>query len=154
MKPRPRKTGAKVTTELIKHLEMIQAVVTRLASNSFLIKGWTLTVSAAFYGFTVNKNDWRLGAMGSAVGVVFWFLDSYYLRQERMYRCLYDEVRSEQNSIPIFSLNARKYHKRVTRRGAFFSTTLSFFYGPIVAVGLILVAIYVTRDSNAQLPCD
>lgn len=37
-----------LTTEEIKHLELIQAVVTRLANGSFLIKGWTMTVAGIF----------------------------------------------------------------------------------------------------------
>ena len=28
------------------HLEMIQAVITRMAGNSFLIKGWSVTLVA------------------------------------------------------------------------------------------------------------
>ena len=37
--------------ENVKHLELIQAIITRLASNSFFIKGWALTVAAATFGF-------------------------------------------------------------------------------------------------------
>jgi len=34
-----------------KHLELIQAVITRMAGNSFLIRGWSVTlVSALFTG--------------------------------------------------------------------------------------------------------
>ena len=33
---------------VVKHLELIQAVITRLANNSFLMKGWALTVTGAF----------------------------------------------------------------------------------------------------------
>jgi hypothetical protein len=38
----------------LKHLEFIQAVITRLANDSFLRKGWALTVAGAFYGFAVK----------------------------------------------------------------------------------------------------
>ena len=31
----------------IAHLEMVQAVITRMAGNSFLIKGWSVTLVAA-----------------------------------------------------------------------------------------------------------
>ena len=33
--------------QVIKHLEIIQGVVNRLASNSFLIKGWSMTILSA-----------------------------------------------------------------------------------------------------------
>ena len=32
---------------VIKHLEMLQGVINRLGHNSFLIKGWSLTIIAA-----------------------------------------------------------------------------------------------------------
>ena len=31
-----------VNVDRVKHLELIQAIVTRMAGNSFLIKGWTV----------------------------------------------------------------------------------------------------------------
>ena len=33
----------------LKHLEMIQAVITRMAKNSFLLKGWSITLTAAIF---------------------------------------------------------------------------------------------------------
>jgi hypothetical protein len=30
-----------------KHLELIQAVISRMAGNSFLLKGWSVTLAAA-----------------------------------------------------------------------------------------------------------
>ncbi len=32
-----------------KHLEFIQGVINRHNSNSFMIKGWTITITAALY---------------------------------------------------------------------------------------------------------
>ncbi len=37
------------TEPILKHLEFIQAVIARQANNSFLVKGWGLTVARAFY---------------------------------------------------------------------------------------------------------
>ncbi len=69
----------------IKHLEMIQAVVARLAGNSFLIKGWALTLTGAFLGFAVNKSSSGLAAAALIPIVFFWGLDTYYLRAERLF---------------------------------------------------------------------
>ncbi len=65
---------------ILKHLEFIQAVIARLAGNSFLIKGWALTVTGAFYGFAVHGSDWRLAALGLLPALTFWGLDGYFLR--------------------------------------------------------------------------
>ena len=32
----------------IKHLEMIQAVIVRMGNNSFLLKGWSVTLISAY----------------------------------------------------------------------------------------------------------
>jgi hypothetical protein len=127
-----------VPIERIKHLEMIQAVISRLAGNSFLIKGWTLTVSAALYGFAVHKPSWRLAAMGIAVSAMFWVLDSFYLRGERMHRCLYDDVRLADNTVPAFSLDTRQYRARISRRKTFFSFTLTTFYLMPIGIGAVV----------------
>ena len=35
------------TEKIVKHLEMIQAVINRLGNNSFLLKSWSMTVIVA-----------------------------------------------------------------------------------------------------------
>jgi len=35
------------TTQMVKHLEMIQGVINRLGHDSFLIKGWSMAILAA-----------------------------------------------------------------------------------------------------------
>src|SRR4051812_26441753 len=87
-------------------MEMIQAVVSRLAGNSFLIKGWALTLTGAFLGFAVNKDDSGLAAAALVPILVFWALDTYYLRAERLFRALYDRVRSSADAIDPFFMGA------------------------------------------------
>jgi hypothetical protein len=130
-----------VPVELIKHLEMIQAVVARLAGNSFLIKGWALTVSATLYGFAVDRAAWGLAAMGVLVSGIFWYLDSFYLRGERMHRRLYDDARLADGAIPPFSLDTRRYHGQVSRLGTFLSVTLVTFYVMPIAIGVVVIAV-------------
>lgn len=117
---------------------MIQAVIARLAGNSFLIKGWTLTVSAALYGFAVRQPAWGLAAIGITISGMFWVLDSFYLRGERMHRCLYDDVRLAGSTIPAFSLDTREYRVTISRRKTFFSFTLTTFYLMPIGVGAIV----------------
>lgn len=72
-----------------KHLEFIQGVVTRLANNQFLIKGWSLTVAAAVYGYAATHRAWAVALIGIVVSAGFWALDAYFLRQERLFRFLW-----------------------------------------------------------------
>ena len=41
----------------IKHLEMIQAVINRMASNSFMLKGWALTLVAGIMALSAKDTD-------------------------------------------------------------------------------------------------
>ena len=128
--------------ENVKHLDWIQAIVARLASNSFHIKIWCITVTAAIYGIVVNRVDWRLFAIGAFAVAAFWFLDSYFLRQERLFRLLYDYVRSDVRAVPRFSMHTTRFQSRVNRRAVFLSTTLISFYGMLGGVGFALLLLY------------
>jgi len=87
----------------LKHLEFIQAVITRLANDSFLMKGWALTVTGAFYGFAVKGTSWQVAAIGLMPVLVFWGLDAYFLRQERLFRGLYDQVRQRNPAVEVLA---------------------------------------------------
>jgi hypothetical protein len=79
--------------EDIKHLEFVQAVIARQAGNSFLLKGWSITVAVALFAFAAKDTDPRFAILALFPALAFWALDAYYLRQERLYRELYDHVR-------------------------------------------------------------
>jgi hypothetical protein len=76
----------------VEHLKMIQGVIGRLAGNSFLIKGWSVTIAAGLSAFARTEADRSLAWIGVGVVAVFALLDAYYLAVERVYRQLYDEA--------------------------------------------------------------
>jgi hypothetical protein len=124
-------SSAGITAEEIKHLELIQAVVTRLANGSFLIKGWTMTVAGIVFGLAANNWSWKVAATGMIPITGFWLLDSYYLRQERLFRKLYDGVRRSDPSIEPFSMNIAPYHQQVPWGKVIRSHTMVNFYGTL-----------------------
>ena len=76
----------------LKHLEFIQNVITRMNTNSFQIKGWAITiVSASLALYAATKNECFI-LVGVFPSLIFWFLDAYYLTQERKFRGLYNDV--------------------------------------------------------------
>lgn len=125
----------------LKHLEFIQGVITRLGTNSFLVKGWALTVAAAFYGFLASRLDWPVALAGLAPLLAFWALDGYYLWQEMLYRRLYDDVRAPGSTVELMSMSTAPYLGTVSWRRAVFSRTPLFFYGALVLVDALLVAV-------------
>ena len=73
-----------------KHLEFIQNVITRMNTNSFLIKGWMVTLVSALFALAAKDSDPRYVLVTFIAIPVFWLLDGFYLSQERQYRGLYD----------------------------------------------------------------
>lgn len=74
----------------IKHLELLQSVVNRMASNSFLIKGWVTTLSSALFALSAKDSDQSYAFLAVYPALVFWGLDAYYLQLERKFRKKYD----------------------------------------------------------------
>jgi SLOG cluster2 len=84
-----------MTNDYIQHLRMIQRVIDRLANNSFMYKGWSVVLVSAL--LTLTARDLRPGYALVALlpTVCFWWLDAYYLRQERLFRRLFEQVRAK-----------------------------------------------------------
>ena len=83
-------------TEVVQHLQMIQLVIARMNSNSFLLKRWSLVLLVAFllYGQRdENTISLALAGLGVFSILAFWLLDSFYLWQERGYVALHNAVR-------------------------------------------------------------
>lgn len=82
-----------MSSEQIKHLEFIQGSITRLAGNSFLLKGWSVTLAIALLGLAAKDSNPKFALLALIPPIYFWALDAYYLRQERLFRKLYDQIR-------------------------------------------------------------
>ena len=78
--------------ENIKHLELIQKTVERLAANAFTIKGICVPLVSAVVGAAATHEP-KLFWLGLFAVAVCWALDSYYLSLERQFRSLYEKVR-------------------------------------------------------------
>ena len=74
--------------DIIKHLELIQGVINRMAQVSFILKGWTVTLLVALFAVVANSTNWGLMLFSLTPICIFWGLDAYYLRQERLFRSL------------------------------------------------------------------
>jgi len=90
----------------IKHMEMIQAVVARLGNNSFVVKGWAITVAGAFFAFAVSRDDPSVAFAGLVPVIAFYWVDVYFLQAERLFRVLFDQVRVGDPSVQPFFMGA------------------------------------------------
>ena len=72
----------------LKHLEFIQGIITRMANNSFMLKGWAVTLVAGIFALSSKDSDQLYSIISIIPVIAFWGLDSYYLLQERLYLSL------------------------------------------------------------------
>ncbi|MDY6994143.1 MAG: hypothetical protein SVR94_16275, partial [Pseudomonadota bacterium] len=90
--------------DLLKEIDLIQGIITRMANTSSLIKGWTITLISVIFAY---KSDTSAVYFIFIPIIAFWFLDAYFLQHERMYRQLYSWVIKHrlENDAHLFSLN-------------------------------------------------
>ena len=131
----------------LKHLEFIQGVVNRLASDSFRIKGWSVVLVAALLVLLAREGRPDFLYIGLVPVLFFWGLDGYFLWQERLFRALYDHVRGLDEKAVDFSMDTRPFRTGYSRTwlGATLSVTLVLFYGALIA------AIVLTALINGQV---
>ena len=78
---------------LLKEIDLIQACINRMAQNSFMIKGWTISLIAVVLALFPESFDLSgLCLVGIVVTLCFWYLDAFFLRTEKLYRWKYDWV--------------------------------------------------------------
>ncbi|HIF9205526.1 TPA: hypothetical protein ACX6S8_003937 [Photobacterium damselae] len=119
----------------IAHLTFIQGVINRMGQNSFLLKGWSITVVAALFALAAQGANKQFVLIAYFPALMFWLLDGYFLYQERLFRKLYEKV--SYNEIPSdnFTLNTSSVRNEVSHYGsAILSKTLLLFHGCIIAV--------------------
>ncbi len=66
----------------IAHLGFIQGIITRMGTNSFLLKGWSVTLVAAMFALAVKDADKSFMLIAYFPVFVFWALDASFLHQE------------------------------------------------------------------------
>ena len=123
-----------------KHLEFIQGAINRMAGNLFFLRGWTITLIVALFAFFVKDANTDFIFVVYFPVIIFWILDGYFLSQERLFRALYNHVRKLDEKEIDFSMNTSEYNedKRNSWLRSMFSSTLLFFYLPLVGVMLLV----------------
>lgn len=118
--------------ERLKHLELIQATIQRLASYSFAYKGWAITAVGAVLALSADRRT-DASMVAALIAAAFSLLDAYYLRQERLFRCLYSSVAARQ--VTDMSMDTSAFAAQVPSlvRGVA-SPSVSVLYGTLLLV--------------------
>lgn len=125
-----------------KHLEMIQGVINRLSTNSFLLKGWSVVLVSALFALSAGDSNPAFIFLAYIPALVFWGLDGYFLSEERKFRKLYDRVRTLDEPAIDFSMDTTP----VTAEAgdwwnATWSKTLIPFHGVLILAIIVVMAL-------------
>jgi hypothetical protein len=121
----------------LKHLEFIQAAIARMATNSFLFKGWAITIAAGLSGFAAAETKAALLTIALVSTVLFWGLDGYYLWLERGFVQLHEQVSLKSEAEIDFSMRIDKTNAASRWFKTCWRPHLYIFYGLIIVVDLV-----------------
>lgn len=127
----------------IKHLEMIEEVISRMGRNSFLVKGWALTLVSIILAIGTGGWSCLYGISAVIPLIIFAVLDAYYLQLERKYRALYEKVRETDEEDIDFNLNPHtESGDRKTRLiSCLFSKSIILYYSAIAFLIVIVIVV-------------
>lgn len=129
----------------IKHLEMVESTINRMSQNSFMLKGWAITLLVGIFALSAQATDKRFILIIYIPLFAFWFLDSFYLQVERKYRTLYKKVLKIKDENIDFNMDINNFNKNIVKEeklnyyDSVFSFTELIFYIPIIVIVTILV---------------
>lgn len=108
--------------KILKHLEFVQNTINRMSTNSFLIKGWAITLIGIIFGLNKLEGNYLFTyadynfpveiAIIILIILLFWFTNAYFLQQERRYIYIYSktiERYNTPNNNLILDMNYKSY---------------------------------------------
>ena len=139
-------------SDKVTYLNMIQGVITRMAGNSAIMKGFASTIIVAVFGMMVTEIvKWYYLLIALIPMISFVYLDIFYLKLEKKYRNLYALIAQPKIYIEhYYSLDLRydafKKYKNEINNGTktyqlIFSHSIAGFYGWFILAGLMCVLI-------------
>ncbi len=124
---------------LIEELKILQGVINRMAQNSLECKKWTLALVVGVLSLKIEaiSNFYGLCVLGVLL-LCFWFLDAYYLMQERSFREQYqwlieNRLKTDERLFEVFPTH------QTCQLTQLLSAMFSFSLFPYWVLGLCLV---------------
>ena len=124
----------------LKHLEFIQKNISRMSTNSFLVKGWSITLFSALFTLSQNNSANYYVLMVYFAIPLFWYLNGFFLLHERRFRKLYDTVRVKPASSTDFSMDTSDFNKgKNTLISSLFSKSIWPVYSFMILFNMLIM---------------
>ncbi|WP_231221495.1 hypothetical protein [Helicobacter pylori] len=137
---------------LIEELKILQGVINRMAQNSLECKKWTLVLAVGVLSLKIEaiSNSYGLCVLGVLL-LCFWFLDAYYLTQERSFRKQYqwlieNRLKTDERLFEVLPAH------QTCRCVQFLCSMFSFSLFPYWVLGLCLV-VYGFVSNSVSMEC-
>ena len=141
----------RINDYILKEIDLLEKCIERMAKNSFEIRKWTVGIISIISGIASSSEKRSVMILCFVIICIFWYLDAYYLRYERMYVNKYNWIvnnRTNENLKGLMDLNPRNQYvynanevynqKKFSIWTIMMSVTLKYFYG-VLLVGIIFV---------------
>jgi len=124
----------------LKLMEMTQDIIKRMAHNSFMLKGWTVTLVSALFALSKIDANKSFFIIAYVPILVFWFLDSYYLQLERQFRVFYRTTVATEDTKVDYSMKLKQPTKedKTYFLQSLFSKTEIGLYLPLALLTLLI----------------
>jgi hypothetical protein len=144
-----------------KELDLIQAIVTRMAANSFQVKAWLIGILSALIAFEKDA-IFAVGDGDKALSIkmnlflflpifCFWYLDAFFLSTEKLYREVYKWVVRYRSHTDAYLYDLNTFNRKVGEEEVnllkpgnttwdvmWSKTLLPFYLMPLIFVGGLL----------------
>ena len=124
------------------HLDFIQSNIARMNSCSFQMKGWAGTIVSALLAVYAATNPSSESSMilflcsGAISLVAFALLDAYYLKLERQFREIYNNIinpKDDSSKVPLYSMPLKEHAGgKCSLLRTLFSASVIIFYVPLL----------------------
>jgi hypothetical protein len=133
-------SAEKIVELRVKHLEMLQSLITRMAGYGASFKSYCITVTTAVIGFAFTLHRPVVAVLALLPVIAFGVADAQYLRVERRFRDVFNLVRKEGwDAMPSFDINLQSAPAQSFLSAAT-SWSIVWFYAPL-AVGVLLAVL-------------
>jgi hypothetical protein len=121
----------------LKHLEFIQSAIGRMSTNSFLFKGWAITIATGLSAVGAANTKIALLIIALITTLLFWGLDAYYLWLERGFVALHRQVAAKSEDKIDFAMAIDKRNAARNWLRTCWRPHLWAFYGAMIAIDVV-----------------
>lgn len=99
---------------LEKEIDLVQSCINRMAQNSFIVKGWLVSLITVVLVLLPENFDIRgLCIIGFFITLCFWYLDAFFLKMENLYKLKYEWIIKNRLGSNMYCYDLNPYNQNM-----------------------------------------